>query len=56
MFIFHSRATQHVSYIFNENILLMTAGLVFKAALGAPERACGAGLTELHYPTTLALT
>lgn len=51
-FIFHSYATQHASYIFNENILLMPMGLIFKEALGATKRDCRVVLTELHYPTT----
>lgn len=56
MFIFHSYATQHVSYIFNENILLMSMGLIFKATLGAAKHNGRAELTEIHYPATLTLT
>lgn len=56
MFIFHSYATQHVSYIFNENVLLMPMGLIFKGALGAAKHDYCAELTKIHYPTTFTLT
>lgn len=56
MFLFHSYATQHVSYIFNENLLLMPMGLILKEALGEAKRDCCAVLTKIHYPTTFALT
>lgn len=56
MFILHSHATQCVSSIFNEKILLMPVGLIFKEALGAAKRDCCAVLTwKIHYPTTVAL-
>ena len=56
MFIFHSYATQHISYILNEKILLMPMGLILKEALGAVERDRCVVLARNHYPTTFALT
>lgn len=56
MFIFHSYATQHVSYIFNESILLMPMGLIFKKALKAAKHDSCAVLTKTHYHTTFVLT
>lgn len=43
----HVQATRHVPSVFNENVLLVPAGLIFEEALEGGERDCRVVVTEL---------
>lgn len=46
-FVSHAQATQRVPSVFNENVLLMPAGLIFEEASGVAEPDCRVVVTEL---------